>query len=280
MRAKLASARTLIATLAFGVVLAGCAKEQDLDLQAYTATIEPADVLYNQALTNLQTGRLREASLKFQSVDRQHPYSEFARRAMIMSAFTDYRRGKYDDAIGTAKRYVSLYPASDDAAYAQYIIGLANFRQMPDVTRDLRPARETIQAMQELKDRYPESEYTADADAKILIARDQMAGKEMQTGRYYQERREFTAAINRFKNVVDDYADTRHVEEALARLTESYYAMGLVNEAQESASMLGHNFPDSEWYRDSFALLEKGANRTQPRRPTIVEKALGFGGDR
>ena len=273
--------QTLISTsfVAFALGLTGCAKDEAIDLQAYTATIEPADVLYNQALANLETGRLREASRKFTAVDRQHPYSELARRSLVMGAFTDYRRGKYEEAIGNAKRYINLYPASDDAAYAQYIIGLAHFRQMPDVTRDLRAAREAIRAMQEVKDRYPDSEYVADAESKIMIARDQIAGKEMQTGRYYQERREYTAAVNRFNKVVEDYGNTRHSEEALARLVESYYAMGLLAEAQDAAAMLGHNFPDSPWYRDSYALLEKGGLRPQEKRTSILGRALGFGRD-
>ena len=277
MRVRTIPIRNTALALVAALAVTGCAKNDDIDLQAYTATIEPADVLYNQALANLESGRLREASLKFASVDRQHPYSEFARRSLVMGAFTDYRRGRYDEAIGSAKRYINLYPASEDAAYAQYIIGLSHFKQMPDVTRDLRPAREAIRAMQEVKDRYPDSEYVADADAKILIARDQIAGKEMQTGRYYLERREYPAAVNRFRNVVDDYANTRHVEEALARLVEAHYAMGLVGEAEEAAAMLGHNFPDSQWYKDSYALLQQGADRPQARRTPLIGRALGFG---
>ena len=269
--------RAVLIASALGLSLAGCAKNDDVDLQAYAATIEPADVLYNQALANLESGRLKEASLKFGAVDRQHPYSEFARRSLVMGAFTDYRRGRYEDAIGASKRYLSLYPATEDAAYAQYILGMSYFKQIPDVTLDLRAARSAIRALQEVKEKYPDSEYVADAERKVLMARDQMAGKEMQTGRYYQERREYTAAVNRFKNVVRDYPTTRHVEEALARLVESYYAMGLVGEAQDAAAVLGHNFPDSEWYRDSYALLEKGGVRPQARRNSILARALGFG---
>ena len=265
-----------LGVVAVGLALTGCAKKDDIDLQAYAATIEPADALYNQALANLESGRLKEAARKFGAVDRQHPYSEFARRSLVMGAFTQYRRGKYADAIGSAKRYLNLYPATDDAAYAQYIIGLSHFKQIPDVTRDQRPARDAIRAMQELKERYPESEYVEDADRKIIVARDQVAGKEMQTGRYYLERREYTAAVNRFKGVVEKFPNTRHVEEALARLTESYYAMGLVGEAQDAAAVLGHNFPDSEWYKDSYALLQKGGVRPQSRRGSILARALGL----
>ena len=257
--------------------LAGCSKTGDgVDLSTYATTIEPADVLYNQALANLQTGRLKEASRKFASVDRQHPYSEFARRSLVMGAFTDYRRAQYDDAIGQAKRYLTLYPASEDAAYAQYIIGLSHYRQIADVTRDQLAARETVRAMSAVMEQYPDSEYVQDAQIKMLAARDQMAGKEMQTGRYYQERREWTAAINRYRNVVDDYANTRHVEEALARLTESYYAMGLVAEAQDAAAVLGHNFPDSKWYRDSYRLLEQGGYGPQRGAGSTLGRLIGI----
>ena len=274
----------IIALLVGTTALSGCSigslglgsRNGDVDVQTYATNVDPADVLYNQGLANLETGRLKEASRKFQAVNRRHPYSEYARRALVMNAFTQYRRGQYDDAIGSAKRYLSLYPASDDAAYAQYIIGLSNFKQIPDVTRDLRTARDTVREFGILKERYPDSEYVQDAEQKILMARDQMAGKEMQTGRYYQERREYTAAVNRYRNVVTDYANTRHVEEALARLVESYLALGLVGEAQDAASVLGHNFPESEWYRDSYALLAKDGVRPRARVGSVLGRALGI----
>ncbi|WP_294642389.1 outer membrane protein assembly factor BamD [uncultured Aureimonas sp.] len=247
-----------LAVAASGLLLSGCmsSKDTDIDALALASQTEPADALYNQGLANLENGRLKEAAAKFEAIDRQHPYSEFARKALVMRAFASYRTGDYDEAIASARRYLSLYPGSQDAAYAQYIIGLSYYRQMPDVTRDQTDTARAVQAMQEVVDRYPDSEYAEDARTKLRIARDQLAGKEMQVGRYYQERREYIAAINRFKNVVDTYPGTRHVEEALARLTETYYAMGLTQEAQASASVLGQNFPESEWYRDSYALLQ------------------------
>ncbi|MBB3934369.1 outer membrane protein assembly factor BamD [Aureimonas phyllosphaerae] len=254
-----------LAVAASGLLLSGCmsSKDTDIDALALASQTEPADALYNQGLANLENGRLKEAAAKFEAIDRQHPYSEFARKALVMRAFASYRTGDYDEAVASARRYLSLYPGSEDAAYAQYIIGLSYYRQMPDVTRDQTDTARAVQAMQEVVDRYPDSEYAEDARTKLRIARDQLAGKEMQVGRYYQERREYIAAINRFKNVVDTYPGTRHVEEALARLTETYYAMGLTQEAQASASVLGQNFPESEWYRDSYALLQ--SNGLQPR---------------
>ncbi|MFD2237355.1 outer membrane protein assembly factor BamD [Aureimonas populi] len=258
--------------LALGVsamALSGCMSggdDDNFDALALASQTEPADVLYNQGLANLENGRLREASAKFQAIDRQHPYSEYARRALIMRSFTSYRAQDYDEAVSSARRYVTLYPGSNEAAYAQYITGLSYFRQMPDVTRDQAQTARAANAFQEVIDRYPESEYVEDSRAKLRQARDQLAGKEMQVGRYYLERREYIAAINRFRNVVDTYPQTRHVEEALARLTEAYLSMGLQQEAQAAASVLGQNFPDSQWYADSYALLQSGG--LQPRDGT------------
>lgn len=265
-RAALPAARAgLILALAFSpAALSGCLSgDDDVDVLALAAETEPPDVLYNQGLANLEGGRLTEASKKFQAIDRQHPYSEWARKALVMRAFASYRSGEYEESVTSAKRYLATYPGTPEAAYAQYIIGLDYFRQIPDVTRDQKATARAAAAMQEVVDRYPESEYAEDARAKVRMARDQLAGKEMQVGRYYLERREYIAAINRFKSVVETYPNTRHVEEALARLTESYYAMGLTQEAQASASVLGQNFPDSEWYKDSYTLLE--AKGLQPR---------------
>ena len=248
--------------------LAGCMSggDNDVDVLALAAETDPPDVLYNQGLANLECGRLGEAAKKFQAIDRQHPYSEWARKALIMQAFTSYRGGDYDEATTAAKRYLSLYPDSDDAAYAEYIIGLSHYRQIPDVTRDQKQAAYTAQAMRALMERFPDTAYAEAARGKLRIARDQLAGKEMLVGRYYLERRDYLAAINRFKNVVDVYPDTRQVEEALARLTEAYYAMGLTREAQASASVLGQNFPDSPWYQDSYALLR--GHGLEPREGT------------
>jgi len=249
----------MIACCAVGLpLLSACSSDDDIDLATYVEQTEPADVLYNQGLANLEQGRLKEAGKKFEAVDRQHPYSEQARKSMVMGAFALYRQGNYTDAINSAKRFLALYPTNPDAAYAQYIIGLSYFRQIRDVTQDQKEARRTIEAMDELVQRWPDSEYVDDARTKMRFARDQLAGKEMQIGRYYLERREYIAAIKRFRNVVESYSNTRHVEEALSRLTESYYAMGLTGEAQTAAAVLGNNYPDSQWYKDSYALLQSG----------------------
>lgn len=260
--------------IAITLAVSGCQSNGDnLDLAMLVENVEPADVLYNQGLANLNAGRLSEAAAKFEAVDRQHPYTEYARRSLVMGAFTQYRQQDYEDAINSARRYLQLYPTSDDAAYAQYIIGLSYWRQIRDVTQDQAESRRTIEAMQEVVQRWPESEYVDDAQQKIRFARDQLAGKEMQVGRYYLERREYIAAIRRFRNVVEDFSNTRHVEEALARLTESYLAMGLQAEAQTAAAVLGHNFPDSQWYADSYQLLQSGGLEPRESQGSWISRA-------
>lgn len=256
----------LAAVLAVPLLATACASDDDIDLATYVEQTDPADVLYNQGLANLNAGRMKEAIAKFQAIDRQHPYSEFARKAMLMSTFANYRQGNYEEAVNNGKRYVSLYPTTNDAAYAQYLVGLSYFRQIRDVTQDQKEARLTVESMEEVVQRWPDSEYVEDAQTKIRFGLDQLAGKEMQIGRYYLERREYVAAVRRFRNVVEVYPQTRHVEEALARLTEAYYAMGLVSEAQTATAVLGHNFPDSQWYKDSYALLQSGG--LEPRENT------------
>ncbi|MBZ9937698.1 outer membrane protein assembly factor BamD [Mesorhizobium sp. BR1-1-16] len=260
------------------VALAGClGKEDDSDQPDI-----PAGELYNQGLKLMSEGKLRAASARFGEVDKQQPYTEWARKALIMQAFTYYRQGKYDDTIEAAKRYVALYPASPDAAYAQYMIGQSYFKQIPDVTRDQESTQRAIAAMQEVVERYPNSEYVDDAQKAIIVARDQLAGKEMQIGRYYLERREYPAAINRFKTVVTQYGNTRQVEEALYRLTSAYYAMGIVSEAQTAAAVLGHNFPDSPWYKDAYSLLQSGGVSPSENKSSWISKAFqtvtGLGG--
>lgn len=255
--------KSSVIALVAALLAAGCASKDDVDIETYVNTVEPADQLFNQGLANLNSGRAGEAAKKFSAVDRQHPYSEYARRSIVLGAFANYRQGRYPEAISAAKRYVTLYPTDKDAAYAQYIIGLCYWRQIPDVTRDQADSRRTIAALQELVDRFPDSEYVDDAKAKMRFARDQIAGKEMQVGRYYLERKEYLAGINRFRFVIEQYANTRHAEEALARLVEAYFALGLASEAQTAAAVLGTNYPDSDWYKDSYKLLQSGG--LQPR---------------
>ena len=217
---------------------------------------EPADKLYNEGLYLLNSKKTpKEAAKKFEEVDRQHPYSEWARKSLIMSAYAYYEAGAYDDCINAARRYVTLHPGSPDAAYAQYLIGASYFDQIPEISRDQDRTEKAVQNLEEVARKYPNSEYAVASKRKIEIARDQLAGKEMDVGRQLLNERAYTGAINRFKVVVTRYQRTRHVEEALLRLTEAYMALGIVEEAQTSAAVLGHNFPDSRWYKDAYALM-------------------------
>jgi outer membrane protein assembly factor BamD len=253
------SARAVLLTLAIsaaGTLLSACTSDPDIDITKLSANTDPPDKLYNQGLANLNAGKIGEAQKKFDALDRQEPFSEYARKALVMNTFIKYRQGDNDGAIAEGSRYMNLYPQTKDAAYVQYLIGLAYSKQIPTVTQDQRAAAKTIEAMTKVVENYPTSEYVDDAQTKIRYARDQLAGKEMQIGRYYEERKEYLAAISRFRNVVESFPNTNQVEEALARLCESYYALGLADEAQTAAAVLGHNYPDSEWYKDSYALLK------------------------
>ena len=246
--------RTTIATLAVAALaLAACSSTDDED---FATNDTPPEVLFNEGLALRNDGKLSDARLKFQEVDKLHPYSEYSRKSLINLAYLNYSLGKFPEAITAAKRFTTLYPGNEDSAYALYIIGQSYNKQIPDVTRDQEMTQRALAAYGELIQRYPDSEYAEDARAKIRVAQDQLAGKEMEVGRYYLKRNHQIAAINRFKVVVTNYQTTRHIEEALFRLVETYYALGVVNEAQTAAAVLGHNFPDSQWYKDAFSLLK------------------------
>jgi outer membrane protein assembly factor BamD len=239
---------------------------------------EPADKLYNEGLYLLNEKKdIKGAAKKFDEVDRQHPYSEWARKSLIMSAYAYYEGGAYEDSISAARRYIQLHPGSPDAAYAQFLIGSSYFDQIRDITRDQDRTERAIGTLEEVIRKYPDTEYAASAKRKIAIARDQLAGKEVMLGRYYLERRDYTGAINRFKLVVTRYQTTRHVEEALLRLTEAYMAIGVVDEAQTSAAVLGHNFPDSRWYKDAFTLLNSRGLQPSENKGSWISRAFKFG---
>ena len=219
----------------------------------------PADRLYNEGLFLLNNKKdVKKAVAKFEEVDRQHPYSEWARKSLLMSAYAQYEAGNYDECVTSAKRYIALHPGSPDAAYAQYLIAASYFDEIPDITRDQDRTEKALSALDEVIRKYPTSEYAISAKQKVEVARDQLAGKEMQIGRYYLDKKDYTGAINRFKVVVTQYQTTRQVEEALMRLTEAYMALGITQEAQTAAAVLGHNFPDSPWYKHAYALVKSG----------------------
>jgi outer membrane protein assembly factor BamD len=260
------------AVLLLGLSLGACSSLFGKD---ETPPDEPADRLYNEGLYLLnQKKSPKDAVAKFEEVDRQHPYSEWARKALIMLAYAYYEMGSYDDSVTAAKRYISLHPGSPDAAYAQYLIGSSYFDEIPDITRDQARTEKAMAALEEVSRKYPSSEYAVSAKQKISIARDQLAGKEMLVGRYYLEKKDYTGAINRFKVVVTKYQTTRHVEEALMRLSEAYMALGIVEEAQTAAAVLGHNFPDSEWYSHAYSLVKSGGAEPSENKGSWISKAF------
>jgi outer membrane protein assembly factor BamD len=236
---------------------------------------EPADKLYNEGLFLMNDKKdPKSASKKFEEVDRQHPYSDWARKSLLMSAYAFYNAQDYDSCIGAATRYVTLHPGSPDAAYAQYLIAASHYDQIQDISRDQGRTEKAIAALEEVIRKYPTSEYAVSAKTKLEGARDQLAGREMSIGRYYLKKHDYIAAINRFKTVVTQYQTTRHVEEALARLTEAYMAIGIVSEAQTAAAVLGHNFPDSRWYQDAYNLVRSGGLEPSENRGSYISRAF------
>ncbi|MGP9822059.1 outer membrane protein assembly factor BamD [Salinarimonas sp. NSM] len=281
--AKAAAVRS-VAIAGLALALAGCETVASLNPFGRGETYEPEIVetrpaaeLYNEGLSLIDRGQYQSAAERFEEIEEAYPFSDFARRALVMQAYAQFAGGAYDDSTNTAQRYLQLYPGQDSADYAQYILAMSNFNQIPDITRDQTRTAQALRAFQELIDRYPDSDYVEDARAKIVFANDQLAGKEMEVGRFYLERRNYTGAINRFRTVVASYQTTRHSEEALARLTEAYMAMGIVDEAQTAAAVLGHNFPESQWYRDSYALLQSGGLEPRENRQSWISRAFrGF----
>jgi outer membrane protein assembly factor BamD len=275
-RRGLTAMMAVIAVIGAGLALSACRTSTEGTAAAYEDDA-PAGDLYNKGLAYMNAGDLTEAVKAFNEVDRQHPYSEWARKALIMSAYASYKKGKFDDTILSANRYLTLYPGTEDAPYAQYLIAQSHYNRIPDVTRDQAQTEEALAALEAIVDNYPESEYSEDARKKVIQTRDQLAGKEMQVGRYYLERREYIAAINRFKVVVTKYQDTRHVEEALYRLVEANLAMGLVSEAQTAGAVLGHNFPSSSWYKTAYKRLGAGGVEPDENKGSWISRAFGGG---
>ncbi len=244
------------------VLTAGCAgkggKNRDT---AYVA--RDVDTLYMAAKNRLDRGSAKEAAALFDEVERQHPYSPWARRAQLMSAFSYYVARDYSKAIQSAQRFLSIHPGNKDAPYAYYLIAISYYEQISDVSRDQKITEQAKQALTEVARRYPTTSYASDARLKIDLVNDHLAGKEMTIGRYYQRSGKWLAAAIRFRSVIDDYQTTSHTPEALYRLVECYLAMGVPEEAQKSAAVLGANYGDSKWYRRAFGLMNRYAPGTQ-----------------
>jgi outer membrane protein assembly factor BamD len=243
-------AATLAGGLMLALALVGCSSSKK-----DTYVERPVDVLYNSAMDLLAKEDYSKAANAFDEVEQQHPYSVWATRAQLMSAYALYQASKYDDSIVAADRYIQLHPGNRDVAYAYYLKALDYYIQIEDVGRDQKTTEQAMQALQEVVRRFPNTSYARDARLKIDLARDHLAGKEMEIGRWYEKQGYYLAALNRFKTVVDKYQTTTHVPEALERLTECYLALGLKDEARRTASVLGYNYPGSSWYAATYTLV-------------------------
>ena len=243
------------AALLMGFALAGCSSSNSDALKALNP--DPPGVMYSEADALLANGRHEAAAKKFEEIDRHHPYAQEARRAMVLAAYAYYKAGKYPEAVAAAQRYVVMHPGTKDAALAHHVIASSHFDEIKDPSRDQTATRKAIAELKTLVARYPDSPYARQAENRIRLGEDALAASEMTVGRYYLQRSNYVAAINRFKTVVAEHQTTAHVEEALMRLTETYMALGIQHEAQAAAAVLGHNFPQSAWYRDAYALLQK-----------------------
>ncbi|MDP3341090.1 outer membrane protein assembly factor BamD [Frigidibacter sp.] len=245
--AKLAAGLVLAATLA----ACGGGRQREVPIEDLTA-----EQIYQKAEFELETnGEPEEAARLFSEVERLYPYSEWAKRALIMQAFAFHSDRDYENSRAAAQRYIDFYPAEEDAAYAQYLLALSYYDQIDDVGRDQGLTFQALQALRVVIEQYPDSEYARSAMLKFDLAFDHLAGKEMEIGRYYLKRGHYTAAINRFRVVVEQFQTTTHTPEALHRLVESYLSLGLTDEAQTAGAILGHNFQSTEWYQDSYKLL-------------------------
>ena len=258
-----AIALALVAALALPV--AGCASSKTKGDLPYVA--RDVGTLYSAAKTRLDQGRYKEAAQLFDEVERQHPYSIWARRAQMMSAFSYYLGRDYTESIQSAQRFLSIHPGNRDAPYAYYLIALSYYEQIKDVTRDQKITRQAVDSLGELVRRYPNTRYASDARLKIDLVNDHLAGKEMEVGRFYERRGQWLAASLRFRHVIDDYQTTTHAPEALMRLTETYLELGLPMEAQKSTAVLGANYPGTDWYGQAYKLMERHPAQALPVVP-------------
>ena len=251
----------LAVALAAVTALSACAGREDRPRLVYEE--RPVDALYNAGFQRLERERWLDAVAYFQEVERQHPYSEWSRRAILMQMYAYYRQGRYQDSIAAADRFIQLYPGSPSASYAFYMKGVCYFEQIVDVGRDQAATGQALLALRDVARRYPDTPYAADATIKIDMVNDQLAGKEMAIGRWYQSRQQPLAAINRYRTVIDneEFQRTSHTPEALYRLVELYLTLGLDEEATRNGAVLGHNYPGSRWYQDAYVLLTNDGQR-------------------
>ena len=253
---------TLLLVSAALAPLAGCAANRAQGGAADTQYVaRDVNTLYNAGKDRLDRGQYKLAAALFDEVERQHPYSVWARRAQLMSAFSYYMGEEYPEAISSAQRFLTIHPGNKDAPYANYLIAMSYYNQIADVTRDQKITQQALDSLGELTRRYPNTKYAADARLKIDLVRDHLAGKEMEIGRFYEKRGQWLSAAGRFRTVVEQYQTTTHTPEALMRLTETYLALGLPAEANKSAAVLGANYPGTEWYKRAYALMQDNRDK-------------------
>ena len=248
-----------LAILAAITPLAGCASGSKRTRADTSYVARDVNTLYNAAKYRLDRGQYTIAAALFDEVERQHPYSVWARRAQLMSAFSYYLAKDHTKSIESARRFLAIHPGNKDAPYALYLIALNHYEQIEDVNRDQSISKQALDALGELVRRYPETRFAADARLKIDLVRDHLAGKEMEIGRFYQRRQQWLASVVRFRTVIDEYQTTTHTPEALMRLTESYLALGIPAEAKKAAAVLGANYPGTKWYERAYELVQKHA---------------------
>jgi outer membrane protein assembly factor BamD len=232
-----------------GLLQTACSETEE------TFSEQPVEALYNQGMDYLEKGSYTKSAQAFVEVERQHPYSALAPKSLLMAAYAYYQARKYDDAIENYRVFIQLHPGHEHVAYAYYMIGICSYEQIPLVQRDQKTTEEALQAFEEVVQRFSGSPYGKDARLKIDLIRDHLAGKEMDVGRYYIRKQAYLAALNRFKNVVEGYQTTSQAPEALHRIVECYLALGIMDEARRTASVLGHNYPGSTWYQDTYTLM-------------------------
>lgn len=267
---RFSSIAAIFAAAVCAAALTGCASRAD---KTEVAKVDEPQVIYAKADALMDKGDFREAAKKFEEVDRDHPYSPYARRAIVMSAFAYYQAGYYAEARQAAKRYATLHPGTKEAALAQKIIADSHYEQMTDPSRDQKRTRQALKEYEVLVRRYPKSPLTVKARNRIKITTDMLAASEMKVARYYLEQHNYLAAINRYRTVITTYQMTAHVEEALMRVAEAYMALGVTAEAQTAAAVLGHNFPESKWYQHAYKLLKAGGLEPRENKASWISRA-------
>jgi outer membrane protein assembly factor BamD len=267
--------KAAIVAVLCALAVAGCSSLRPKPKLKLAYEERPVELLYSTGADRMDRHLWAQAVDYFQEVERQHPYSEWSRRSILMQAFAHYQANDYEEAIGDADRFISLYPGNQAAAYAHYIKAICYFEQIVDVGRDQAATGQALDNLREVTSRYPHTEYALDARLKIDMVNDQLAGKEMTIGRWYLRQNDTLAAIGRFKTVVDRYQTTSHAPEALYRLVEAYLSLGLLDEARKDGAVLGYNYPGDQWYIDAYSLLTSKGLRPSVE-PTLASKRSVF----